>query len=93
LQPSSTKRYRRSEEPNVSGIPLNWIDGEWLTVATVCPARNPASGDVVGQFADGSQGKADAAVGATRRALRTTICARDRALRHRVHRPARLTDR
>jgi hypothetical protein len=39
----------------VSGTTLNWIDAEWLTAATICPSRNPANNNVVGQFADGGQ--------------------------------------
>jgi betaine-aldehyde dehydrogenase len=69
---------------DMTGIALNWIDGEWRTSATVSTSRNPANGDVVGQFADGGEAEADAAITAARRAYRTTTWGRDRVLRHEV---------
>jgi acyl-CoA reductase-like NAD-dependent aldehyde dehydrogenase len=77
----------------VSGTTLNWIDAEWLTAATICPSRNPANNNVVGQFADGGQAKADTAIAATRPAFCTMTWGRRRVLPHRVHTPARLIDR
>ena len=68
----------------MSDIALNWIDGEWRTSATISTSRNPANGEVVGQFADGGEAEADAAIKAARRAFRTTSWSRDRALRHQV---------
>src|ERR1700756_4688191 len=68
----------------MSDIALNWIDGEWRTSATISTSRNPANGEVVGQFADGGEAEADAAITAARRVFRTTSWSRDRALRHQV---------
>src|ERR1700739_3431626 len=68
----------------MSGIALNWIDGEGRASATISTSRNPANGEVVGQFADGGEAEADAAITAARRAFRTTSWSRHRALRHQV---------
>jgi len=75
----------------MSDIAQNWIAGEWLPAKTVGTSRNPATGEVVGEFADGGAAEADAAVAAARRAFRGTGWSRDRALRHRVL--AELADR
>jgi len=75
----------------MTDIAQNWIDGEWLPAKTVGTSRNPATGEVVGEFADGGAAEADAGIAAARRAFRTTAWSRDRALRHRVL--AELADR
>lgn len=68
----------------MSGVALNWIDGEWVTSPTLSASHNPANGEVLGQFADGGEVEADAAIGAARRAFRGTTWSRDRSLRHRA---------
>ena len=79
----------------MSNIALNWIDGEWLTSASIATSHNPANGEVVGQFADGGEVEAEAAIKAARGAFRTTTWSRDRVLRNRVIAAIadRLTDR
>ena len=81
--------WRRAAKPDgtaqdMTDIALNWIDGEWRSSATVSTSHNPASGEVVGEFADGGEAEADAGIAAARRAFRSTAWARDRALRHEV---------
>ncbi len=68
----------------MTGIALNWIDGEWRTSENVSESLNPATGEVVGEFADGGEAEANAAIAAARRAFRTTTWGRDRMLRNKV---------
>ncbi|MFI9386681.1 aldehyde dehydrogenase family protein [Kutzneria sp. NPDC052558] len=68
----------------MTDIALNWIGGEWLAARTVGTSTNPATGEVVGRFADGGAAEADAGIAAARRAFRETSWSRDRQLRHRV---------
>lgn len=75
----------------MNDIAQNWIDGAWLPATTVGTSRNPATGEVVGEFADGGLAEADAGIAAARRAFRGTTWSRDRALRSRVL--AELADR
>lgn len=65
-------------------IARNWIDGRWLGSPTVGESHNPATGEVVGRFADAGEEEAVTAVHAARRAFETTPWSRDRALRHRT---------
>jgi acyl-CoA reductase-like NAD-dependent aldehyde dehydrogenase len=69
---------------DMTGIALNWIDGEWRTSENVSKALNPATGEVVGEFADGGEAEASAAIAAARRAFRATTWGRDRVLRNKV---------
>jgi betaine-aldehyde dehydrogenase len=48
------------------------------------PTHNPATGELLGRFADGSEAEARAAVGAARRAIEVTAWGRNRALRSRM---------
>jgi acyl-CoA reductase-like NAD-dependent aldehyde dehydrogenase len=50
----------------------------------VSESVNPATGAVLGQWADGGEAEARAAVAAARRAFGTSPWPRDRGLRHRV---------
>jgi betaine-aldehyde dehydrogenase len=68
----------------MSEIAKHWIDGEWTRSGTVLESVNPATGAVLGQWADGGEAEARAAVAAARRAFETSSWSRDRSLRHRV---------
>ena len=62
----------------------HWIDGAWLESELVTDSYNPATGELLGRFADGGEAEARAAVGAARRAFAGTDWGRDRALRSRA---------
>src|SRR5580693_5093439 len=68
----------------MSEIAQHWIDGEWTGSGPVKESVNPATGAVLGQWADGGEAEARAAVAAARRAFDGSPWSRDRGLRHRV---------
>src|SRR5712691_5563955 len=68
----------------MSEIAKHWIDGEWTGAGIVSESINPATGAVLGRWADGGEAEARAAVAAARRAFDTSPWSRDRSLRHRV---------
>src|SRR5580692_9931521 len=68
----------------MSEIAKHWIDGEWTGSETVSESVNPATGAVLGQWADGGEAEARAAIAAARRAFETSPWSRDRSLRHRA---------
>ena len=63
---------------------MHWIGGEWVGSDSVSESINPATGEVLGQWADGGETEARAAVAAARQAFETTPWSRDRNLRHRA---------
>jgi betaine-aldehyde dehydrogenase len=68
----------------MSEIAKHWIDGEWTGSGTVKESINPATGAVLGRWADGGEAEARAAIAAARRAFDTSPWSRDRSLRHRA---------
>jgi betaine-aldehyde dehydrogenase len=68
----------------MSEIAKHWIDGEWTGSGTVKESINPATGAVLGRWADGGEDEARAAIAAARRAFDTSPWSRDRSLRHRA---------
>jgi acyl-CoA reductase-like NAD-dependent aldehyde dehydrogenase len=62
----------------------HWIDGRWLESELVTASYNPATGELLGRFADGGEAEARVAVDAARRAFTGTVWGRDRALRSRA---------
>jgi hypothetical protein len=68
----------------MSEIAKHRIDGEWTTSDTVSESVNPVTGAVLGQWADGGQTEARAAIAAARRAFDASPGSRDRSLRHRA---------
>lgn len=66
-----------------SGLPhaRNYIDGQWTDSTTHTETLNPATGKVLGTFADAGADEARAAIAAARTAFDTTDWARDRNLR------------
>jgi betaine-aldehyde dehydrogenase len=68
----------------MSEIAEHWIGGEWVGSDTVKESVNPATGVVLGRWADGGEAEARAAIAAARRAFGTSAWSRDRSLRHRA---------
>jgi acyl-CoA reductase-like NAD-dependent aldehyde dehydrogenase len=68
----------------MSDIAMHWIDGEWVDSPTVSESVNPATGAVLGRWADGGEAEARAAIAAARRAFEKSAWARDRQLRHKA---------
>lgn len=62
----------------------NFIDGVWTDSADRGESTNPATGEVLGTFADGGADEARAAIEAARRAFGSGDWARDRDLRARA---------
>ncbi len=59
----------------------HWIDGEWLDSETRLHSVDPATGDVIGTYADGGEREALLAIAAARRAFATSDWHDDRRLR------------
>jgi acyl-CoA reductase-like NAD-dependent aldehyde dehydrogenase len=68
----------------VTDIARHWIDGAWLESELVADSYNPATGELLGRYADGGEAEAGAAVDAARHAFAHTVWGRDRALRWRA---------
>jgi betaine-aldehyde dehydrogenase len=66
----------------MSEIAKHWIDGAWTGSGAVSESVNPATGAVLGQWADGGEAEARAAIAAARRAFDTSPWPRDPSLRH-----------
>ena len=62
----------------------NWIDGRWFDVGAISASHDPATGEIIGCFADSGEAEARAAVTAARRVFATTAWSRDRTLRSRA---------
>ena len=65
-------------------IARHWIDGQWRESTQVEESKDPATGEVVGLYADGGRPEAEQAVKAARKAFEQTNWSRDRGLRHKV---------
>ncbi len=63
-------------------IAEHWINGAWVESDTVSDSINPATGEVLGQWEDGGEAEARAAVAAARRAFDNSSWARARNLRN-----------
>lgn len=68
----------------MTSIAQHWIGGEWVGSDAVAESINPASGEVLGQWYDGGEAEAGAAVAAARQAFESSPWSRDRVLRHRA---------
>jgi len=66
----------------MTNIAQHWIDGEWVASDTIRDSINPATGTTLGQWYDGGEVEARAAVDAARLAYMTSLWSRDRTLRH-----------
>ncbi len=71
-------------QPQTSRIAEHWIDGEWVGCDTVSESINPATGAVLGRWADGGEAEARAAIAAARRSFDTSLWSRNRGLRNQV---------
>ncbi len=67
-----------------SRVVLNWIDGTWVGAPDIRQSINPATYEVIGEYADGGLAAAPQAVEAATRAFRETSWAVDHGLRARV---------
>ncbi|AOJ82195.1 aldehyde dehydrogenase [Burkholderia savannae] len=63
---------------------LHWIDGEWVDSPVHRDSLDPATGAVIGRYADGGETEARAAVAAALRAFDRTPWKRNAALRAKV---------
>lgn len=68
----------------IGEVAKHWIDGEWIGSHTVSQSINPATGEVLGRWADGGEAEARPAIAAARRAFETSLWSRDRNLRHKA---------
>jgi acyl-CoA reductase-like NAD-dependent aldehyde dehydrogenase len=68
----------------MSKIAEHWIGGTWVGSDIVKESVNPATGVVLGRWADGGEAEARAAIAAARRAFETSAWSRDRSLRNRA---------
>jgi betaine-aldehyde dehydrogenase len=66
----------------MSEIAEHWIGGEWVGSSIVKESVNPATGVVLGRWADGGEAEARAAITAARRAFETSAWSRARGLRN-----------
>jgi betaine-aldehyde dehydrogenase len=66
----------------MSEIAKHWIDGEWTGSGTVSESVNPATGAVLGRWADGGEAEARTSIAAARHAFDTSPWSRDPSLRH-----------
>jgi betaine-aldehyde dehydrogenase len=62
----------------------NWIDGAWIDSATRTKSIDPATGDIIGTYADGDATTAQQCIEAALRAFANTPWKEDRFLRERV---------
>jgi betaine-aldehyde dehydrogenase len=62
----------------------NWIGGEWVDSATRLESINPATGEVIGTYADGAANEAEQAIAIARKAFLETTWRGDRRLRARA---------
>jgi betaine-aldehyde dehydrogenase len=86
---STTNRTAGPASKSPIGDPLadvaeHWIDGRWTGSDAVSQSINPATGDVLGRWANGGEAEARAAIAAARRAFDTSLWSRDRSLRHKA---------
>lgn len=63
---------------------LNWINGDWVDSGVYKESINPANGEVIGVYADGSEKEADQAIAAASAAFKTSAWRNDRMLRARA---------
>lgn len=63
---------------------LNWINGDWVDSGVYKESVNPANGEVIGTYADGSEKEADQAIAAAAEAFKTSAWRHDRMLRARA---------
>ncbi|WP_375505900.1 aldehyde dehydrogenase family protein [uncultured Nostoc sp.] len=77
---------KKFSAPNIElGTPaLNWINGEWIDSKKHTDSIDPATGKVIGTYADGGRDEAVQGINAAVRAFRELDWKENRALRARV---------
>ncbi|MFC3376069.1 aldehyde dehydrogenase family protein [Rugamonas sp. CCM 8940] len=65
-------------------LALHWIDGEWLDSDQIGDSFNPATGELIGRYADGGAAEAGLAIAAARRAFEQGEWAENAQLRARA---------
>jgi betaine-aldehyde dehydrogenase len=65
----------------VAEIAKHWINGQWVDSGNVAESINPATGEVLGQWYDGGEAEARAAIAAANQAYRSSPWSRDRSVR------------
>ena len=79
IQADSSNSQGKSSPPRLA---RHWIDGGWVGSDLVSKSINPAAGAVLGQWADGGESEARAAIAAASRTFDTALpWLRDRGLR------------
>jgi betaine-aldehyde dehydrogenase len=68
----------------MADIAQHWINGEWVDSDMVAESINPATGEVLGQWYNGGEAEAIAAVAAAKQAFTTSSWSRDRSLRYKA---------
>lgn len=68
----------------MTDIAKHWIAGSWVDSNTVSESINPATGEVLGQWYDGGEAEARAAIAAARKTYMTSPWSRDRSVRFRA---------
>jgi betaine-aldehyde dehydrogenase len=69
---------------NATPTALHWIDGEWVDSAQHKDSLDPATGTVIGRYADAGESEAQASIDAAQRAFTHSPWKRDAALRAKV---------
>jgi betaine-aldehyde dehydrogenase len=82
----TTGRRRAGKEDYMGKLlsAKNWIGGEWVDSPTRLQSVNPATGEVIGTYADGSADEANRAIAVARKAFLETPWRGDRRLRARA---------
>ncbi|HEX3795612.1 MAG TPA: aldehyde dehydrogenase family protein [Acidimicrobiales bacterium] len=62
-------------------IAEHWIDGQWVDSDNIAESINPATGEVLGQWYDGGEAEARAAIAAAKQAYMSSPWSRDRSVR------------
>src|SRR5437762_12916521 len=75
---------KKGGDSKMTDMARHWIDGGWLESELAADSYNPATGEVLGRFADGGEAEARAPVEVARGDFEVTDWARDRALRSRA---------
>ncbi|AGI23158.1 aldehyde dehydrogenase [Pseudomonas sp. ATCC 13867] len=73
-----------AEQKQETKVALNWIDGQWCDGERHGDSINPATGEIIGRYAQAGVAEAQRAIAAARRAFREENWKQDRLLRARV---------
>ena len=65
-------------------IALNWINNQWVDNKNYKESFNPATGEVIGMYADGGKQEAMAAITAAKKAFKDSEWKTNRQLRYKV---------